>query len=170
MRVWWESRHPLPQTNTTEHFGNCWLTLPSRNHTAMQNHHLPTRRCLFAPANRNTDSHTCWQRYYHLKITVFLLVLHSFLKKQPARPASNLSPYGPVMYLHALTTAIDRGTWSSSKSTLLPDWYAPTVLIEAATTSAALEGKKKKKGRHRATAQRHRWKDHSLWYSFSIEP
>ena len=46
MRVWWESRHPLPQTNTTECSGNCWLTVPSRNHAAAQNHHLPTRRCL----------------------------------------------------------------------------------------------------------------------------
>lgn len=80
VRVWWESRHPLPLTHTTEHSGNCWLTVPSHNHAAMQNHHLPTRLS-FAPVNHNTYSHAWWQRYYHLKIIVFFLTVTLFFKK-----------------------------------------------------------------------------------------
>lgn len=96
MRVWWESRHPLPLTNTTEHSGNCWLTVPGHNHAAMQEPSFTNKTVSFAPANHNAYSHTRWQRYYHLKIIVFFLLVTPFLKSnwqhQPPWPLS-LAPW-----------------------------------------------------------------------------
>lgn len=96
MRVWWESRHPLPLTNTTEHSGNCWLTVPGHDHAAMQEPSFTNKTVSFAPANHNAYSHTRWQCYYHLKIIVFFLLVTPFLKSnwqhQPPWPLS-LAPW-----------------------------------------------------------------------------
>lgn len=164
MRVWWDSRHPLPQTNTTEHSGNCWLSASwGRNHAAVQNHHLPTRRCLFAPANPNTYSHTCWQRYYHLKITVlFTLLFTPFVK---ATPASLCLDFCTV-------TVRDRRTWSSSESNPA-SWLICTNCPHIGCCCyccCCCTERRKKQAQSYSTETQMKSSQLTLWSSFSVEP
>lgn len=95
MRVWWESRHPLPQTNTTECSGNCWLTVPSRNHAAARNHHLPTRRCLLHQLTlivtpTHADSAVIISKLQYSSCSSLL-----FKKNKQTPPAYAVSPFRP---------------------------------------------------------------------------
>lgn len=109
----------------------------------------------FAPANHNAYSHTNWQRYYHLKIIVFFLfvtIFFFFIKGT----ITMASLFRPVMHLHILTTARDRGTWSSSET-------PPRILIGMHQLSSYRllqlllhSEEKKKKGRQAGTELLHR--------------
>lgn len=124
MRVWWESRHPLPQTNTTECSGNCWLTVPIRNHAAARNHHLPTRRCLLHQLTlivtpTHADSAVIISKLQYSSCSSLL-----FKKKQTDTTSlRRLSLSAPAMHLHVSTTAWDRGGRG-------PHQKAPRVLID----------------------------------------
>lgn len=160
--MWWESRHPLPLTHTTEHCGNCWLTVPSHNHAAMQNHHLPTRLS-FAPVNHNTYSHAWWQRYYHLKIIVFFLTVTPFFKSKWQHQTPWPLSLAPQCICNYWQRRELEGRGSHQK--------APCVLIDMHQLSSyrllqlLVHWKRKRQAGKQAGTEllhRHRWKAHSF--------
>lgn len=137
---------------------------------------LPCRTIIYqqdgapcAPANPNTYSHACWQRYYHLKITVLLLLLThcvittgntslqilSLSISLSLTPASATSQQkqekeGRGLHQKEPLALIDMHQMSSYRLLLL------LLLLHWRCGGGA--------GRHRAIAQRHRWKAHSSFY------
>lgn len=86
-------------TSTDQHHRTFWKLLTDCSRPQPRCHAEPSftnKTVSFAPANHNAYSHTHWQRYYHLKIIVFFLLVTPFLKSnwqhQPPWPLS-LAPW-----------------------------------------------------------------------------
>ena len=135
-----------------------------------------------APADPNSYSHTCWQRCYHLKITVFFLLFTAFLKKQKNKQAPQayaVSPFRPprciCTYRRQREIEVDVVLIRKRPASWLICTDCPHIgccYYCCCCTGRSKKKKKRQAGRHRATAQRHRWKAQSftLWSSFSVEP
>lgn len=117
-----------------------------------------------APANPNTYSHTCWQRYHHLKITVLFLLFTALIKATGKTSLHILSLWPSDVSAH-----IDNS--KRKKDTVFIRKYPASWLI---CTNCSHIGcyyygcccctRGEKAGRHRATGKRHRWKAHSSVY------
>lgn len=144
-------------TSTDQHHRTFWklLTVPSHNHATMHNHHLPTRQCLFAPANPNAYSHARWQRYHHhLKITVLFLLLSPIIKA-----SGNFSLFGCIC-----TYRQHQGKEGHRLHQKTPaSWL---ICTNCSHIGCCTGGEKKAELQERGADE----KPTSLWRSFSVKP
>lgn len=144
-------------TSTNQHHRTFWKLLTDCSRPQPRRHAEPSftnKTVPFAPANPNTYSHTCWQRYYHLKITVFFLLFTAFLKA-----TGNTSPQSLSLLPCDTSESIDDS--ERSRDVVFIREHPASWLIctncphIGCYYCCCCTGRKKEAGRQKAGAQRH---------------